>query len=243
MKKSALFFLGIMSLALPAAAGPPYFTDDPVPTDTGHFEVYLFGAGTHTRAGSDGAAGLDVSYGGAKNLQLSATVPVAYETPRGAPTIGGIGNIELAAKYRFLSQEEFGLDVAVFPRVFLPSASNRVGDQHVSFFLPIWIGKDWDKWSTFGGGGCVITQGAGSKDFCLTGWAITRQVLPRLQVGAEIYHITAAAQGEHTTTGLGFGARYDVSEALHLVASFGPGLQHAATTNQYSWYTALLFTF
>jgi acyl-CoA synthetase (AMP-forming)/AMP-acid ligase II len=25
--------------------------------------------------------------------------------------------------------------------------------------LPVWAGKNWDKWSTFGGGGCVINRG------------------------------------------------------------------------------------
>ena len=29
----------------PAMAGPPYITDDPVPTDTGHWEIYAFTAG------------------------------------------------------------------------------------------------------------------------------------------------------------------------------------------------------
>ena len=30
------------------------------------------------------------------------------------------------------------MDVAVFPRVFLPSASTNVGDQHASLLLPVW---------------------------------------------------------------------------------------------------------
>jgi hypothetical protein len=29
-------------LSLPALAGPPYITDDPEPTDTGHYEIYFF---------------------------------------------------------------------------------------------------------------------------------------------------------------------------------------------------------
>src|SRR5580658_2170930 len=29
-------------LAHPAVAGPPFVSDDPVPTDTGHFEIYTF---------------------------------------------------------------------------------------------------------------------------------------------------------------------------------------------------------
>jgi hypothetical protein len=52
----------------------------------------------------------------------------------------GPGNIELAVTYRFLHQDGVGLDVTVFPRVFLPSGSNIIGDNHASsLLLPIWI--------------------------------------------------------------------------------------------------------
>ena len=151
-----------------------------------------------------------------------------------------MGNIEFAVKYKFLHQDDVGLDVAVFPRVFLPSASSRVGDSHVSVLLPIWAEHDWDKWSVFGGGGCVFNS---EKNFCLEGVALTRQFLPNLQLGVEVYHQGADSVGGEATTGLGFGAKYDLNETLHVIASMGPGLQHAAETNRYSWYAALLWTF
>ena len=37
--------LALASLAFPAAAGPPYLTDDPVPTDLGRWEIYGFASG------------------------------------------------------------------------------------------------------------------------------------------------------------------------------------------------------
>jgi len=230
-------------LATPAFAGPPYVTDDPDPTETGHYEVYAFAAGTRTASGIDGAAGLDVSYGAIPDLQLSLTVPIAYEHPDGGPLIGGVGNIEIAAKYRILHQDDVGVDVAVFPRVFLPSVSSRVGDRHASLFLPVWIGRHMDKWTTFGGGGCAINNGGGSRNYCLAGWALTYRVRADLELGAEIYHQTPDAVGARHTTGLNFGARYDVSENFHLVGSIGPGIQNADETNQVSAFAALLFTF
>lgn len=239
LKRLALT-VALISLATPAWAGPPYVTDDPEPTDYQHFEIYFFGAGTHTRDGSGGAGGIDFNYGGLPDVQLTATLPVEYDSPNGRPTIGGLGNIELAVKYKFLHQDDVGLDVAVFPRVFLPSASSRVGDSHVSVLLPIWAEHDWDKWSVFGGGGCVFNS---EKNFCLEGVALTRQFLPNLQLGVEVYHQGADSVGGEATTGLGFGAKYDLNETLHVIASMGPGLQHAAETNRYSWYAALLWTF
>ncbi|HEY2071452.1 MAG TPA: transporter [Rhizomicrobium sp.] len=230
-------------IAAPALAGPPYVTDDPEPTDTGHFEIYAFGDGTSTRDGSGGEAGIDFNYGGAENLQFTAVIPLAYDDPKHGAFVSGLGNIELAAKYRFLHQDDFGWDVSVFPRVFLPSASSKVGDQHASFLLPIWVEKDWGAWSTFGGGGCALNNGGGSKDYCMAGWAVTRQVLPNLHLGLEIYHQTADMRGGRATTGLGAGATWDITDNYHLMASWGPGIQDAAATDRMTWYAALLTTF
>ena len=224
-------------------AGPPYVTDDPAPTDYQHFEIYVFTGGMTARDGTSGVAGIDFNYGGAPDLQVTAVLPLEYDSLVHSGTVTGIGNIELAAKYRFLHQEDFGWDLAVFPRVFLPSASHIVGDNHASFLLPIWVGKDIGAWSTFGGGGCALNNGGESQDYCIVGWALTRKVLPALHVGAEIYHQTADEKDGRSSTGIGFGATYDLSENYHLMASFGPGIQNADETNRASWYAALLFTF
>lgn len=229
--------------ALPAEAGPPFVTDDPEPTDPGHFEIYAFAQGSKARDGSGSSFGIDFNYGAAPDLQLTAVLPVEHDSPKNAAAASGLGNIELAAKYRFLHQDEAGWDIAVFPSVILPSASSRVGTQHASFLLPIWAERDWGDWSAFGGGGCALNRGDDSQDYCLMGWALTRHVLPSLTLGAEIVHQTADEKGGRASTGLGGGVIYDLNEHLHLLAYAGPGLQNAAETAQYSWYSSLLFTF
>ena len=233
----------VLSLPALALAGPPYVTDDPEPTDYQHFEIYAFAAGTNTRDGTGGAGGIDFNYGGAPDLQFTMVLPLEFDSPVGEPTVAGPGNVELAAKYRFLHQDDFGWDVAIFPRVFLPSASPLVGDRHISLLLPIWAGKDFSDWSTFGGGGCAFNNSGSSKDYCLIGWVLTRTITPALHIGAEVYHQTADTRGGRATTGIDAGATYDLSENYHLMASFGPGIQNATEANRTSWYTALLFTF
>jgi hypothetical protein len=233
----------LLALARPACAGPPFVSDDPEPTDYRHFEIYLFDTGTTVRGGTSGAAGLDFNYGGAPNLQLTAAFPIAYDRPSGGRAVIGPGNVELAAKYRFLHQESIGWDVAVFPRVFLPSGTARLGEQHASLLLPIWVEKDWGRWSTFGGGGCVYNRGGDSRNFCQAGWVLTRQVLANLQVGAEISHRTADTKGGLSTTAVGAGLRYDISDTYHVLAYASTGVQNAAETNRASWYTSFLFTF
>ena len=227
-----------------AVAGPPYVTDDPEPTDTGHYEIYLFTDGSTAQSGASGATGVDFNYGGARDLQLTASIHGDYGSSSGRPTEVGLGNVELAAKYRFLHQDEVGLDIAVFPRVFLPSGSSPVGQNHASFFLPFWLQKDWEGgWSSFGGGGCELNRGGGSQDFCQIGWALTHQFRSDLQMGVELVHQTPDTKGGRPSTGLGFGLIYTFTETYHLLAYAGPGLQNPAQTARYSWYASILFTF
>ena len=159
-----------------AVAGPPYVSDDPEPTDYQHFEIYTYNLGTAARNGTAGQSGIDFNYGAAPDLQLTATLPEGFNRPVGGGTNVGWSNIQLAAKYRFLHQDGFGLDVSIFPRIFLPSGSNLVGDNHASLLLPIWIQKDWNGgWSAFGGGGCTVTEFR-AVDFCQVGGVVTYQV-------------------------------------------------------------------
>lgn len=234
----------LLSLASSAVAGPPYVTDDPEPTDERHYEIYAFTAGTATKDGTGGQVGIDFNYGGAKDLQLTMVVPFAYDRPRDGRAVTGFGDIELAAKYELLHQETFGVDVAIFPRLFLPTNSNpALGDKHPSLFIPFFVQKDWDAWSVFGGGGCVINRGGDAQDFCKIGVVVSRRIASDLQIGVEYYRQTPDQKGAKQLSGIGLGAIYDLSEHYHLMASAGPGIQNADRTNQASWYVALLFTY
>lgn len=223
----------------PAFAGPPFLTDDPDPTPQGQYEIYIFAAAEHARDGEGGDVGVDFNYGGGPHLQLTATLPVSWERRDGGDNESGVGNIELAAKYQVLHQEEFGLNVAVFPRVFLPSASD-IGDDHAAFLLPIWAGYAGDTWSTFGGGGCAINRGGGSRDYCEAGVAYTHRFGDSFQLGAEVFHQSADTDDGDAVTTLGVGATYDVSERVHILGYAGDGMQSDAPS---SLYTSILFTF
>jgi hypothetical protein len=136
MARVGLIALVLSALARPALAGPPYISDDPEPTDYTHFEIYSFNLGTATRSGTSGMAGIDFNYGAAPDLQLTAVLPAGFNNPAGDPASIGMTNIELAAKYRFLHQDTFGLDVSIFPRVFLPSGSSAIGYSRAGLLLP-----------------------------------------------------------------------------------------------------------
>jgi hypothetical protein len=242
-RKWAIVIVALSALGGPALAGPPYVSDDPEPTDYKHFEIYSFSNGTATRDGIGGASGIDFNYGAAPDLQLTATLPVAFDRPTLGRTNFGLSNVELAAKYRFLHQDSFGLDVSIFPRVFLPSGSSAVGNNSVSLLLPVWVQKDWSGgWSAFGGGGCVVSSRS-SQNFCLSGGVVTYQLLPKLQLGGELFHQTADGSGTPASTSLGVGLRYDINDTYHLLGYVRRGIQNADETDRYSWYASVLFTF
>ena len=243
MRSTLCACVTLMLLTRPAIAGPPYVSDDPEPTDYRHFEIYTFSNGTATRDGTTGASGIDFNYGAAPDLQLTATLPTGFDLPAGGSMNVGLSNIELAAKYRFLHQDSFGLDVSVFPRIFLPSGSNLIGDNHASLLLPVWVQKDWSGgWSAFGGGGCTVAEFR-AVDFCQAGAVLTYQLLPKLQFGAELFHQTADSRGTPATTSLGIGWRYDLSNNYHLLGYVRRAIENTNETDQYSWYASVLFTF
>ena len=240
-----VWFAFIMSLLLaqPAFAGPPYVSDDPEPTDYRHFEIYTFNTGTTTQSGTDGETGIDFNYGVAPDLQLTATLPLGFSFASSGAAQFSLSNIELAAKYRFLHQATFGWDVAVFPRIFLPSGSGMVGDRSASLLLPLWVQRDLGNgWTTFGGGGCQIFAATSRQDSCMAGWVVTRQVTSNLQLGAELFHQTAS-EAAPATTSLGVGAIYDVNKNFHLLGYLRAGVQNPQETDEIAWYTAVLFTF
>lgn len=242
LRPPALRLLALLLVGARACAGPPYSTDDPEPVDYGHYEAYFFGSGSSDPQGRSGSAGLDFSYGARPDMHLNVVVPLAYERPYGQPGASGAGNIELATKFRLAHQQRCGWDLSLFPRWILASASRSVGDQHHSLLLPVWVQKDWGRWSTFGGGGGALNRGDGGRDYSFFGWALTRELLPSLQLGAEIFHRSATAADSVPATSINVGLRYDVSAHLQLLGATGPGIQNAAQAGAHNWYLALLFT-
>lgn len=218
--------LGLALGASAARAGPPYLTDDPEPTDPAHWEIYNYVLGLGDPGGLAGEAGVDLNYGAARNLQLTAVLPLGWENASGdlgSGLRGGPGTVELALKYKFLHQSDGGWtpDVSAFPRAFVPT-STRFGTGHVDLFLPLWGQKDLGKWSVFAGGGYQIDPGAGQMNFWQGGVALDRQVTEAFHLGAEIY---SAGRASVTTSGY---TAFNVATTLRmtrhwsLLASSGP---------------------
>ena len=211
-----------MLLPAIAHAGPPFLTDDPEPTDTGHWEIYapLFEA---EGSGKDfeGAFGTEINYGAIKDVQLTVGLPAAFTHARTGASWGA-GDLEVSVKYRFYHDEAAHLQIAVFPGITLPTASEGLGADYVTALLPVWAQQDFGKWSVFGGGGYAINPGVGNRDYWTGGAAVARQFGDRLLIGLEADWQGADNLAGSAATRLGVGAIYDLPGPLRLLASGGP---------------------
>lgn len=223
-RRSLTWLLAGLAIIKPvtAWAGPPFLTDDPEPTETGHWEIYGPLIEIEGRGGDfGGASGVEINYGAAPNLQLTAGLPIGFEHDN-AGWRWGTGDVELSAKYRFYHDEDAGLSIAAFPGLTLPTASNGMGNGKVTALLPIWLQKDSDDWSLFGGGGYAINPGAGNRDYWTGGVALTRQMDNRLLLGVEADRQGPDSIGGRATTSLGVGGIYQLKAPFRILASGGP---------------------
>jgi len=214
--------LAMAGAAAPAFAGPPYLTDDPVPTDTGHWEIYAFSAAEGQGSTVDADAGLDLNYGPVKDVQLTATLPLSFAHAPNDGWRSGTGDVELGVKYRFVNDEKHGFSAAIFPRAILPTSSLETHER-TRFLLPLWIGKDFaGGTSLFGGGGYEINPGPGNRNFWQAAVAVTNDLNKTVSAGAEI-----TRQGPDTVDGTaqtraGVGSIVKLSDHYALLFSGGP---------------------
>lgn len=216
--------IALSSLLAPtvAWAGPPFLTDDPEPTGTGHWEIYgplIEGEGRGVDY--EGSVGAEINYGAAPGVQITVGLPIAYSHD-GAGMKWGAGDVTVSVKYRFYHDEDAGFQIAAFPGLTLPTASNGMGSGRVTALLPVWVQKDTGPWSLFGGGGYAINPGYGNRNYWTGGIAVSRQVTSKVLIGVEADRHGADTVGGKGSTSLGIGAIYQMKAPFRLLASGGP---------------------
>jgi Putative MetA-pathway of phenol degradation len=214
-----------LSLALAptaALAGPPFLTDDPEPTEAGHWEIYaplIDGEGLGSNY--EGSVAAEFNFGAASDVQVTVGVPIAY-THDAAGMEWGTGDLGISVKYRFYHDEDAGLSIAAFPGLTLPTANNGMGNNKATAFLPVWFQKDSGAWSVFGGGGYAINPGIGNRNYWTGGIALSRQISSKLLIGIEADRQEADAVDGRGRTSFGLGAIYQLKAPFRLLASGGP---------------------
>ena len=236
---AAALLAGSALWASPAVAGPPFDTDDPEPTETGHWEIYApaFDIGGKGKEFS-GSAAAEINYGAAPDLQLTVEIPAGYSHDA-AGWQWGAGDLAVSAKYRFYHDEASGVQIAAFPGITLPTASNGQGAGRVTALLPVWAQKDSGPWSVFGGGGYAINPGPGNRDYWTGGIAVTGRFGPRLLLGIEADRHGADTIGGNGVTSLGIGGIVKLGGRFRLLASGGPNFEDGGASAGYHGFLAL----
>ena len=249
----ALVFALPLILSAPAWGGPPFMTDDPEPVDYGHWEIDAFSAGAYRAADVSGVGpALEVNYGVAENVQLHSIFNSAFDHPAGQASQFGVGDTELGVKYRFITPgaDDWYPEVAVFPLLEVPSGNARdgLGSGHLQEFLPVWVQKNFDKWSVYGGGGYWITPGAGNRNYWFSGILVQRQITDHFALATEVFHQTSSMSGRDGSSGFTVGSITDISDHVHILISAGRGgfsyvLDTSAVHDPFTYYAGLQFTF
>ena len=128
----SLFFFGSLIIfpvfSKMAFGGPPFLTDDPEPVEFKHWEAYLFSAADATRKDFNAVGpAFEFNVGALPNLQLHLVVPLAYSSPKGGPSVYGLGDTELGFKYRFVQETDHQPQIAIFPMLEIPTGNNNRG--------------------------------------------------------------------------------------------------------------------
>jgi hypothetical protein len=213
-----------ISISVTVFAGPPFRTDDPEPVEYRHWEVYVASQGSFDRdKTSFTAPHIELNYGVVSNVQIHLIAPLEYVKPEGAPAHCGFADMELGAKFRFIQETDSHPQVGSFPIVVLPTGNKNegLGSGTVKAFLPLWVQKSWEQWTTYGGGGYWNNPGTDNKNYWFFGWEVQRDITEYLTLGAEVFHQTPDEKDGESSTGFNAGAIINFGGLHHLLLSAG----------------------
>ena len=153
-------------------AGPPFITDDPEPVPFRHWEYYISSINTYQSGIWSGTLPhFEINYGIVSGMMVHFLFPLNYSANDGRTFSYGYADTELGAKLRFIRETGQHPQVGTFPVVQIPTIKNsEFSDNKVKIFIPVWIQKSWNKFTTYGGIGYSVNPGKGNKNSIFTGW-------------------------------------------------------------------------
>lgn len=242
------FFAAAALYASSAWAGPPFVSDGADTPDAKHFEVNIGAQYTRFEGGSAGTVpSVEVNYGVTERLQVAILTPMSMSHIDGQGTNVGFGDIEFGVKYRFVDADDWGWrpGIAFAPSLIMPSGSAErgLGSGQMQGFLPIWLSKEFGRWTVFGGGGYNINPGVDRLNWWFTGIGATRELTPTWTVGAEIFHTTPTDRGAKDNTAFNIGVIYNISDVHHVMASVGRNIVNARENNEFSTFIGYQIVF
>ncbi len=245
MKKFLLVTILLLIPATNAFSGPPFRTDDPIPVDYHHGEIYLFSTGTHDSEGTSGVGpAMEFNYGIFPDTQFHVIAPMAYDAPQGEPSHFGYGDTEIGIKYRFVHETDVLPAIGIFPLVEIPTGDQDkgLGNGKTQCFFPLWLQKDFGNWTTYGGGGYWVNPGSGNRNYWFSGILMQYSFSESFYLGGELFYQTADTVDGDDCSGFNVGGSVPLVGGFQLLFSAGRGLTNASN-NRFSYYISLYRAF
>lgn len=209
----------------------PMITDDGDTADYRHLEIYFYSTIESAPLTSWWTApALEFDYGLTPRIELHMIIPYLTVIPHPARRASGFSDFEVGFKATLLTESKYLPKVSFAPVVELPvgSAKRNLGNGRSWYKFPLWIEKNWQAWSTYGGGGYIYNGEPGMDNAYFGGWVIQRNYSERLLISAEIYTQTALAksfgqvlQDQGAVTLLNVGINYQWLRQLAVQVSAG----------------------
>ncbi len=243
--KCKFIAMHVLAMLVPYAvfAAPPLVTDDPGTPGPRRWEINSgFVVKKSTNKNTYQAPSLDLNYGVGENIQLNYSVSWIVLHSDGS-TNSGLGNSEIAIKWRCLDQDKQGIDMSLYPRLIInnPSSADRgIVDKGTIFRLPFQMEKKI---------GIIAVNPEVGYDFheegsdeWMYGLTLKYAEVKGLEMLAEIFG-TADKKFSNAETAVNIGVREDVLENVSLHASIGTGLGSASNRAQLLSYAGFQLRF
>jgi hypothetical protein len=203
--------------------GPPMITDDPGTPGNGKWENNFAIAFEH-RPGetSFDLPAIDLNYGLGDHIQLTLqTAPVLLKRS-GHGAVAGLGGMEAAVKWRFLDEEQSGVDMSMFPRIIFnvtqSSVRRGLSEDGTRFQIPFQVAKKFGRIEAdleFG----PLASTVGRSEWlygCIAGFELTKSTT----LMAELHNTSRMNFSRNVLTG-NFGLRHELTETQILIISLG----------------------
>ncbi len=232
-RRWVLVFVGLALIAgrVLGQGDPPQQTDDPGVAPLGRAEVTIGGEYEQTQDERfiEGPLVL-VDYGIAKNVEITTGVPMVTLDKEGAEARTGLGDIELAAKWRFLQQENHGVSAAFNPEVFLdnPTSSEQRGlvPTGNQYRFTSQVGRRFGKLYV-GAEFVYLLQGTNPEEWeygIATGYSLTE----KLELLGEIHGSAESGFDDEDLT-FTVGTEYEIAKVVALLFSVGRSLRESSS--------------
>jgi len=225
-----------------AQGGPPMLTDDPATLGAGAWEMNVAYAEQRNRQERlHSVPYFDINYGLGDHIQLKyETRWLLSDAQDGGGTRSGLDNSLFGVKWRFLDQEESGLDMSVYPQLelenFTGSVSRGIAEPGPNLLLPFEVGHDFGKMKLIGEAGYQVLHGRDNE--WVAGVLGAIEASEKVEVMAEVRSLSDRfLNGGDVIANVGL--RRALSPKLKLVASVGTGLNNRTDATTFITYVGV----